>query len=396
MDRLVIAGTSLAGCGAARGLRAAGFDGTVTLVGQEREQPYDKPPLSKQFLAGTVTLDDIRLELPDDVDLRLGVHLTGLDPARHVLLHEGGEVPYDGVIIATGARPRTLSGFELPGVQLLRTLADGMALRERLDIDRPRVVIVGSGFIGAEIASACRDRDVDVTIVEADPQPFARTFGDVAAAQLARLHTDRGVRLVAGTPAVRAVGEGRVEGVELGDGQVLPADIVVVAVGVQPNTEWLAGSGLETDDGLIADASLLVAPGIVAAGDVVRWPHPLFGRIRIEHWDNAVQQGEHAARRLLGVTTEPYAEVPWVWSDQHGLKIQSLGLTTDHDEALVVGDLADNPKRPRVLVLYRRGDRLTGMMGVRQAKELMRLRELAGRPGSWAAAVAPHQDAAQA
>ena len=294
------------------------------------------------MLAGSWDLDRIELTVGGeggldglDIDWRLGTRATGLDPAgRRVTLAGGEEVPYDGLVIATGARPRALPGTgQLAGVHTLRTLDDCLAVRADLDAGARRVVVVGAGFIGSEVAATCRGRGCEVTVLEALPVPLGRALGDEMGSAMGDLHRDHGVAVRLGVGVAGIEGAGRVERVRLADDTVVEADLVVVGIGVTPNTGWLEGSGLALDDGVVCDATTRAAPGIVAAGDVARWPSHRFGELmRVEHWDNAIAMGEHAARRLLedlagGAASpgEPYDPVPWFWSDQYDRKIQLAG-----------------------------------------------------------------------
>jgi 3-phenylpropionate/trans-cinnamate dioxygenase ferredoxin reductase subunit len=302
---------------------------------------------------------------------------------------EGGEpVRYDGLIIATGATPRLLPGTgHLAGVHTLRTLDDCLEVREALDENPHRVVVVGGGFIGAEVAATCRTRGLDVTLLEALPVPLGRALGDEIGAVMADLHRDHGVdvRLGVGVEGLDGDGSGRVASVRLADGSVVEADLVVVGVGVIPNTGWLEGSGLTLDNGVVCDETTLAAPGVVAAGDVARWPSRRFGELmRIEHWDNAITMGAHAARRLLG-EVEPYDPVPWFWSDQYDRKIQLAGRSADADEVRIVDGSTDER---RFVALYRRGDRITGVLAMNRPRPLLTYRKLIESGATWDEALA--------
>ncbi|MBN2624773.1 MAG: oxidoreductase [Acidimicrobiales bacterium] len=397
---VVVAGASLAGLRAVEELRARGVDGSVTVIGDEPHAPYDRPPLSKQFLAGEWPLDRIALAVAADggldaldIDWRLGVRASGLDvEGRRVLLGDGDEVAYDGLVIATGASPRELPGTgDLAGVHTLRTLDDCLAVRAGLDAGARRVVVVGAGFIGSEVAATCRTLGCDVTILEALPVPLGRALGDEMGAVMGELHRDNGVDLRLGVGVAAIEGDGRVERVRLADGSVVEADLVVVGIGVTPNTGWLEGSGLALDDGVVCDATTWVAPGVVAAGDVARWPSHRFAELmRVEHWDNAIAMGEHAARRLVaehtpGAQPEPYDPVPWFWSDQYDRKIQLAGRSSAADEVRVVDGSTDER---RFVALYRRGDRLAGVLSMNRPRPLVSFRRLVERGASWDEALA--------
>jgi len=386
--RIAVVGASLAGLSAARELRAQGYDGELVLVGDEPEPPYDRPPLSKRYLSGAT--DERGLDLLDageelGVAWRLGVAAVALDvPGRRVALADGGHVDYDGLVIATGASPRALPGTRLTGVHVLRTRADADALRAGLE-RATSVAIVGGGFIGSEIASTAVSLGKRVTIVEALPAPMERVLGEEVGLVLAGVHERHGVDMRLGTPVAGLRGDERVEGIELADGGFVPADVVVVAIGVVPNTGWLESSGLVLDNGVVCDETCAVAPGIVAAGDVARWPNPVFGESRrVEHWENAVKQGAHAARRLLADGDpdryEPYAPVPWVWSDQYGTKLQFVGSTQRYDEVgLVDGSYADD----RWAVLYRSGERVVAAFGIGRTRQVLGYRPLIAEGLRW-------------
>ena len=381
MRTVVIVGMSLAGLRAAEALRREGHDGRIVAIGAEPHLPYDRPPLSKELLRGDVEPDEIvlRHQGVDDLDLdwRLGARAVGLDlGAREVELHDGERVAYDGVLLATGATPRRLPNQpDLAGLFTLRTLDDALALRELLGA-RPKVVVIGAGFIGAEIAAACRARHLDVTVLEALPQPMVRGLGPELGAVIAAVHRDHGVDLRTGVQvdAIESNGSGEVTGVRLGDGSIVAADVVVVGVGVMPETSWLEGSGLTLDNGIVCDASCTAAPDVVAAGDVARWPNALFdgAMMRLEHWTNATEQGVHAARRLLG-HDEPFAPVPFVWSDQYDRKIQTVGVVSaDADVHIAHGTLADR----QFVALFGVNGRIVGALGFNRPRFVMQYRKL--------------------
>src|SRR6266550_970808 len=277
--RVAVVGTSLAGLRAIETLRREGFDGAIVAIGAELHLPYDRPPLSKELLAGSAEPDDIvlRKQGVDDLDVEwiLGTAATALDAATRTLtLADGATVGADGIVLATGSTPRRLPGQpDLDGVLMLRTLDDALALRSRLDA-RPRVVVIGAGFIGAEVAATCRERGLDVTVLEVLPQPMVRGLGTTIGAVCAAVHRDHGVDLRLGASVEALEGEGRVERVRLADGAVIDADLVVVGIGVVPVTDWLDGSGLTLADGVVCDETMLAAPGVVVAGDAARWPNP--------------------------------------------------------------------------------------------------------------------------
>lgn len=395
LRHVVVVGASLAGLHAARALRRHGFDGTLTLVGDEPHPPYDRPPLSKQVLAGTWEPERTALlsERDDDLglDWRLGTRAAELDPrGRRVVLADGSEVAYDGLVIATGAAPRTLPGTEgLAGVHVLRSLDDALALRADLDATPSRVVVVGAGFIGAEVAATARQRELPVTLVEPLPVPLGRVLGGEVAETVAAVHRDEGVDLRLGVGVEAIEGGDRVERVRLADGSVVECDVVVVGIGVTPNTGWLEGSGLPLADGVLADATCRVVDGVVAAGDVARWSHPTYGEdLRVEHWDHAIAQGGHAAETLLAGAAggQPFAPVPWFWSDQYDRKIMLAGRPAGAEEVRVVdGSLAER----RFVAVYRRGDQVVAALGMNRPAPLARWRLRLADGVSWAEATAP-------
>jgi NADPH-dependent 2,4-dienoyl-CoA reductase/sulfur reductase-like enzyme len=387
---VVVVGASLAGFRAVEELRHQGYDGLLTVVGAEAHLPYDRPPLSKQILAGSWEIDRLPLnpigkDIDDlDIDWRLGVAARGLDLGRrHVELADATTIPFDGLVIATGAGVRTLPNQpELEGLHMLRTLDDCLALRAHLDAEPERVVVVGAGFIGAEVAATARERGLEVTLLEALATPLQRALGDEMGAVCGEIHREHGVdvRLATGVEGFEDDGHGRLRGIRLSDGTVLAAEVAVVGVGVAPNTAWLEGSGLTIDNGVVCDETCLAAPGVVAAGDIARWPNPLFGEVmRVEHWENAQEQGAHAARRLLG-HLEPYEPVPWFWSDQYDRKIQLAGRSSADDDVQVVeGSVAER----RFVALYGRGGRVVGVLGMNRPRIVMEYRQLIAAGTSW-------------
>jgi len=386
---VTIVGASLAGYWAAETLRRDGFEGRISLIGDEHHAPYDRPPLSKKYLAGDLNDDRLALttveRLADlQLDLRLGCSATGLDVAGRTLEVDGAAEPFDGLVIATGTRCRTLPGTAgLAGVHTLRTRDDAAAIRDALADGARRLMVVGAGFIGAEVASTAIGRGVEVTMVEALEAPFGRVLGVEMGAVMADVHRHHGVDLRTGVGVDEVLGDGRVAGVRLADGATLDVDLLLVGIGVVPNTEWLEGSGLTLDNGVVCDGTCLAAPGVVAAGDVARWPNPRYGELmRVEHWDNAVQQGVHAARRLLQSDEEatPFAPVPWFWSDQYDRKVQLAGRPHPDDEVRVV---AGSTAEHRFAAFYGRDGRFTAALGMNRPRQVMQSKGLLEAGASW-------------
>jgi 3-phenylpropionate/trans-cinnamate dioxygenase ferredoxin reductase subunit len=382
-EAVTIVGASLAGLRAAEALRRSGFGGPITFLGDEAQLPYDRPPLSKQVLAGEWDADRVQLTTPDkyaalELESELGVVATGFDLVdRKLTLGDGRVVEVDGLVIATGSRCRTLPGTEgMRGVHVLRTLDDCLALRADLDATPARVVVIGAGFIGAEVAATTRSRGLDVTMIEADQTPLGRVLGPEMGEVCGAVHRDHGVDLRTGVGVVAIEGGAEVTAVALSDGSRVEADVAVVGIGVVPNTEWLDGSGLTIDDGVVCDETGLAADRVVAAGDVARWPSRRFGELmRVEHWDNAAAQGAHVGRRLVADDgdAEVYDPVPWFWSDQYDRKIQLAGRVGPDDRVEVVsGTVAER----RFVALYGRAGRLTGVLGFNRPRHVMQYRNL--------------------
>jgi 3-phenylpropionate/trans-cinnamate dioxygenase ferredoxin reductase subunit len=384
-DRTVVVGASLAGLRAAEGLRAGGYDGLLVLVGAETHPPYDRPPLSKQVLLGKVTPEATALPVPDSLDVEwvLGTAAEGLSLAEGSLLLEGGRsMEFDRLVIASGASPRILPAVPPGrGVHYLRTLDDAAGLRADLE-SSAGLVVVGAGFIGLEVACSAQQMGVPVVVLEALPVPLERALGPEMGARILAWHRSKGmdVRTGAAVQGLR-LSHGRPRAVVLADGTELPADTVVVGVGVAPATGWLAGSGVDVADGVLADEHLRVlsagtpVPNVVAAGDVVRWHHRSYGEtIRVEHWTHAAESGEAAARTLLHGTEAPaYDPVPYFWSDQQGVKIQVVGRISAGDEVVLLEGSLDED---RVLYAFGRGGRLTAALGVRRPARVMALQRM--------------------
>jgi 3-phenylpropionate/trans-cinnamate dioxygenase ferredoxin reductase subunit len=413
VDSIVIVGGGAAGLAAAEALRSEGYAGALTMVCGEPELPYDRPPLSKQVLTGAWDPERTRFREPGHY-AELGIRLVrgragALDVGgRTVYLSDGYPLRFDGLIIATGVRPRRLpTGHELAGVHVLRDHPDVAALRAAF-AGTPRVAIVGGGFLGMEVAAAARGLGLDVTVIEPLAQPMIRQVGPLIGAEVARLHREHGVDLrtaigvtrligddggdgatddlVTGSTATRSVtadgrvtddgdtGGSRVTGVALTDGSILPADCVLVAIGSVPATDWLAASGLAVGDGVECDEYCRAAPGIYAAGDVASWVNPRYQRrMRIEHRMNATEQGRAAAVNLLKGDAQPFAPLPYFWSDQYNVKIQVHGYLSDGAEAAIE---EGSPADGKFVVLYSKDGAPTAVLGWNSPARLVRYRKL--------------------
>jgi 3-phenylpropionate/trans-cinnamate dioxygenase ferredoxin reductase subunit len=390
---IVIVGASLAGASAAETLRRQGYDGRLTLVGAERELPYERPPLSKAVLAGVE--DESRVFLrpaayyeEQRIELRLDVRAIALDPAvRAVLLsadpdsaHEAAErLPYDRLLIATGAEPRALDvpGASLPGARYLRSLEDARALEADLAEGGP-VVVVGAGFIGAEVASVCRLRGREVTLIEPLAAPMARALGVEVGGVFAELQRAHGVDLRLGEGVAEIRGAGRVEEVVTSSGARIPAATVVIGVGVRPADGWLAGAGLALADGaLVDDYCETSVPAVYAAGDVARWPYRPAGAaetlLRLEHYDNAIRQAEHAARNMLGERVA-YTPTPYFWTEQFGWMTQYIGYAERWDQLVRRGE----PSAGAGAIFYLDEGRLRAVLSINRPRDHGALRKLVG------------------
>ncbi|ADJ48930.1 ferredoxin--NAD+ reductase [Amycolatopsis mediterranei S699] len=371
--RVLVVGASASGMSTVESLRRRGYAGEVVVLGDEPHAPYDRPPLSKQVLLGAWEPARAALRPPEAVSALaagfvLGDPAVALDPVTQtVWTASGRELQADAIVIATGLRPRTLPDQEgLTGVHVLRTLDDALALRRDLS-DGARVVVVGEGVLGAEITATARTLGLDVTMTGPQRAPMALQVGTRVSAALADLHQERGVRLRLGDGVVGLTAEGtRVTGVRLSTGEVLPADAVVVAIGASPATEWLAGSGLRLDNGVVCDSRCRAAEGIYAVGDVARWHHERLGRlVRLENRTNATMQAAAVAGVILG-EDEPYVPVPYFWTDQFDAKLHVHGfLSADADAEVVEGDVADR----RFVARYRSGGAVTGVLGWNMPKQ---------------------------
>jgi NADPH-dependent 2,4-dienoyl-CoA reductase/sulfur reductase-like enzyme len=402
MEHVVVIGGSLAGLRACETLRQEEYTGRITLVSAETEVPYDRPPLSKKLLSGEWEADRIRLRKAEEfeslgLELRLGVRATALDAdARTVALSDGTALPYDGLIIATGAAPRRVFAQPaLEGVQELRTLHDSLMLRDRIADGTARVVVVGAGFIGLEVAATARQKGCSVTVLEGAPAPLVRGLGMEMGHAVASVHGRNGVDVRCGVQVQGMEGtDGKVHGVRLADGELVPADVVVVGVGVLPATDWLESSSVALRDGIVCDANLFTGlPGVYAAGDCVRWPNLVFEghddcEMRVEHWTNAAEQGAAAARNLMaghrGEEQTAYRSVPFFWSDQFDSRIQFVGRAHGGDDIHVFAGNTDGA----FAALYGWEGRLRGVLGVSMPKMVMPFRALVAAGASWDEAMA--------
>ncbi|WP_329056088.1 FAD-dependent oxidoreductase [Amycolatopsis sp. NBC_01488] len=370
---VLVVGASAAGLATVEALRRKGYQERVTVLGAEAHLPYDRPPLSKQVLAGSWAPDQARLRTPEalaalDAEFVLGDPAARLD-ARALSVHtrSGRTLTADAIVLATGLRPRTLPGQDgLAGVHVLRTLDDTLALRAELAPDK-NVVVVGDGVLGAEIAATVCGLGVPVTLAGPQPAPLAYQFGPLAAGLLASLHADRGVHLRLGAAVTGlSSSDGRVDGVCLETGEVLPADVVVVAFGAAPATEWLAGSGVLCDNGVVCDSRCRAADGIYAAGDVARWHHEgLDVLLRLENRTNATEQAVAVAGNILG-DDRPYTPVPYFWTHQFDARIHVHGTLSGAAEVSIVeGDV----RAGRFVAEYREEGRVTGVLGWNMPKQ---------------------------
>jgi 3-phenylpropionate/trans-cinnamate dioxygenase ferredoxin reductase subunit len=383
-SEIVIVGASVAGVGVAGELRRLGYDGRLVLLSDEPHLPYDRPPLSKGLLTGEITPERILLRpesyyAEHDITLLTGTSATRLDAAgRRLELATGEVLTPDSVVIATGARARPLDAASRETLVTLRGLDDALRLRQGLQAG-PRLVIVGGGFIGGEVAASARKLGLDVTMVEAAPLPLAGLVGDDVASALLRTHVDAGVHVHRGTAVERVERARGAEHVILTDGRVIEGDLVVAGLGSLPNTEWLHGAGVDISGGVRCDgAGTTSIPDVYATGDVASQYDEEQGRhVRQEHWTSAREQARITAAHILGRTAPRPAgtDVPYFWSDQYGKRIQSLGRPGDADEMHVVHGSLDEDS---FVTVYGRAGRLIGAVGYNAAARLMRLRAAIG------------------
>jgi 3-phenylpropionate/trans-cinnamate dioxygenase ferredoxin reductase subunit len=381
----VIVGASLTGAKAAETLREQGFDGRVVLIGQEPERPYERPPLSKDYLRGEAKakpyVHDESFYSENEIELRVSTRVERIDPdTSQVSLSDGEMLGFDRLLLATGARPRRLPvpGGDLAGVFYLRTVADSEAIRERIG-GGGRLVTIGAGWIGAEVAASARQKGCDVTILQRPHLPLERVLGPELGAIYRDIHTDNGVQVIGGASVEAIEGPGEVAAVRLADERRIDADFVVVGVGVDPRTELAETAGLALDNGVAVDAQLRTsAENIYAGGDVANAHHPFYDtRIRVEHWANALNQGPAAARNMLGQSA-PYDRIPYFFSDQYDVGMEYSGYATDWDEIAFRGD----PASREFIAFWLKDERVLAGMNVNvwDVNEHIQALIRAGRP----------------
>ncbi len=376
----VIVGASLAGATAAATLRQDGFAGDVVLIGEEPHPPYERPPLSKQYLRGEMPFEKAWVRPAGfyeehGIDARLGVAATRVDPGgRNVEMAAGGSVHYDKLLIATGVRNRRLPipGLDLPNVFDLRSIGDADALRAQIVPGR-KAVVVGMGFIGCEVAASLRQKGVDVVCIDPSPAPLFRVLGEQVGRVMSAIHADHGVDMMFEDVVTRFEGHRRVERVITRRGRRVECDFAVVGVGVEPVIELTAGSGVKTGNGILVDEYCRTnVDGIYAAGDVANHYHPAFQtRMRVEHWQNAMQQGAAAARSMLGTGT-PYDAVHWFWSDQYDVNLQYAGFHAEWDQLVVRGSL----EARHFIAFYLSGGRVDAVVALNRGKDVRRVMPL--------------------
>ena len=373
---IAIVGASLTGASAAATLREEGFDGRVVLLGAEPQLPYDRPPLSKAYLRGAMPFEKTLLRPAEfyrekDIELVLSTTVTRVDAEKRRLELAGGErLEFDSVLIATGGRNRRfpIPGLDLPGVYDLRTVADADRIREVIGPGR-RAVVVGLGFIGAEVASSLRECGVEVVAIEPFKTPLFRALGEEIGRVVEGLHRDHGVDMILGDAVAAFEGNGRVERVVTRDGRRVECDFAVFGLGIEPAADVVAGSGVHVDNGIVVDDLCRTSvPGVFAAGDVANHYHPVCARqMRVEHWQNGVKQGAAAARTMLG-RGQPYDEVHWFWSDQYDANIQYAGFHVPWDQVVVRGSLAER----KFVAFFLTAGRVESAVAINQGRDLRR------------------------
>ena len=376
MPTIAIVGASLAGSSAAATLREEGFDGRVVLIGAEPQPPYDRPPLSKNYLRGGMPFEKTLLRPLEfyrerNIEMRLGTTVTRVEPEKRILVLPGGErLEFDQLLIATGGRNRRfpIPGLDLPGVHDLRTVADADRIREAIAAGG-RAVVVGMGFIGAEVAASMRQSGLEVVAVEPFKTPLYRALGEEIGRVVEGLHRDHGVELILEDAVTAFEGAGKVERIVTRNGRRIECNLAVFGLGIEPATELVAGTTVRVDNGIVVDDQCRTnVPGIFAAGDVANHYHPVCGRqMRVEHWQNGVKQGAAAARSMLG-RSQSYDEVHWFWSDQFDANIQYAGFHADWDTIVVRGSLAER----KFLAFYLADGRVESVVAINQGRDLRR------------------------
>jgi 3-phenylpropionate/trans-cinnamate dioxygenase ferredoxin reductase subunit len=376
MPTIAIVGASLTGSSAAATLRDEGFDSRVVLIGAEPQPPYDRPPLSKNYLRGTTPFEKTLLRPPEfyrerDIEMRLGTTVTRVDAEKRTLALDGGErLEFDQLLVATGGRNRRfpIPGIDLPGVYDLRTVADADRIREAIGRGG-RAVVVGLGFIGAEVAASMRQSGLEVVAVEPFKTPLYRALGEEIGRVVEGLHRDHGVEMILDDAVTAFEGSGKVERVVTRNGRRIECSLAVFGLGIEPATELVAGTPVRVDNGIVVDDQCRTnVPGIFAAGDVANHYHPVCGRqMRVEHWQNGVKQGGAAARSMLG-RGQPYDEVHWFWSDQFDANIQYAGFHAAWDRIVVRGSLASR----KFLAFYLTEGRVESVVAINQGRDMRR------------------------
>ncbi len=376
----VIVGANLAGGTAAITLREEGFDGQIVLIGAEPHPPYERPPLSKEYLQGKRPFEDALLKpgsfyADNNIHTLLGVRATRIDPREQVVeLEDSERVPYHKVLVTTGARNRRLqvAGAELEGIYDLRTVADADRIRGECIRGR-RAVLVGMGFIGCEVAASLRHHGVEVTVIEFFKTPLFRVLGEQVGRVFEAFHREQGVQMFFEESVTAFEGKRHVQRVVMSSGRRLECDFVIIVVGVEPVTDIVAGSGVKIENGIVVDEYCQTnVEGIYAAGDVANHFHPVFGRlIRVEHWQNAIHQGRAAARSMLG-KQEPYEDVHWFWSDQYDYNVQYAGFHSGWDDLVVRGSLDQR----NCVVFYLQEQRIAAAVAFNRGKEVQRVMRL--------------------
>jgi 3-phenylpropionate/trans-cinnamate dioxygenase ferredoxin reductase component len=375
-----VVGASLAGGIAAVTLREEGFEGRVVLIGEEPQPPYERPPLSKEYLRGEQPFEEALVRPSDfyasnDIETHFGTRATRVDPVEKAVELEGGErVRYDKVLIATGSRNRRfpIPGLDLEGVYDLRTVEDCDRIRKEIATAR-RAAVVGMGFIGSEIAASLRQLDIEVVVVEGGKVPLHRVLGEDIGRVMEGIHRDHGVEMIFGDHVTGFEGSGRVERVTTKGGRAIECDFAVVGVGVEPVTDVVNGSGIEVDNGILVDEYCRTnVDGVFAAGDVTNHYHPTFRqRMRVEHWHNALKQGTAAARNMMGIASV-YDEIHWFWSDQYDYNLQYAGFHRDWDDLIVRGSLAERD----FIAFYLKDGLLTAAVGMDRGRDVRRAMQL--------------------